>query len=231
MNGIVRKQRSRYLLSMDYEFFNSSIGRTRRLKDHEWPGTIVSCLDDGFRDFSGRFQEIASYEESLGYRVIEASSLTKGQPSRLEALQRRIINPLPEDFQEFHARFGEALAVTRARPFHFWGEERILEEIRDQRMEEKNPKPVSFFRFGQYYQYEAQFYGLWYDSTAGLWRVAVAGMDADEDYDGGIDKVWVTWPSFYEWFQSRMLSDGMNDPFLDGPGQDGAWYDPVWFSA
>ena len=118
--------------------------------------------------------------------------------------------------------------VTRSYPIHLWNEAKILEDA-TQWWRHSFVKPIRFFRFGEYFDREAQHFGLWQEHLGfGAWKVAVTSIDhRDEEYDRDeIDSVYIMGNSFYDWLRDLVERDGLPDPFIE-VGEAGGFLDPA----
>jgi hypothetical protein len=213
-------------MEYDYTFFEETLHRLRHLA---CGGPDVSSLTDApgelfpEQDF-GMAPKIL--KEQGWERVILTRSYArkpgKGLP-RLEALMQ---NRLPEDFCEFHRLYDEALLTTRTFPIHLWSEEKILEELKTWR--DLYPYPLRFFRFGDYWDRNELWFGLWQsDFESNQWKVLITGYDNRDDHlDLGREDEYILAPCFYEWLLDFIKRDGLPDPYMN-IGPEGGFLDPA----
>lgn len=213
-------------MKYNYQFFEESLHQLRRLA---CGGPDVTCLIDAPRqlfpdqDF-GMAPKIL--KEEGWERVILTRSYARKPGKGLAKLGTLMQNHLPEDFLEFHQLYDEALVTTRTLPIHLWSEEKILEEMKTWR--DLYPYPLRFFRFGDYWDRNELWFGLWQsDPDINQWKVLITGYDNRDDHlDHGREDEYILAPSFYEWLKDFIARDGLPDPFMD-IGAGGGVLDPA----
>lgn len=223
-----RKQRT---MSFDYTFFNQTLTRLRRLRSRiSYPWYVLDAAKQiaSSEDLEVAPKVIWTANDTSGETIFDTTSYAKQPGSELRQLIEYLGQTPPEDFLAFHRLYAEALVVTRSYPIHLWSEAKIVEEA-SQWWRHSFVKPIRFFRFGGYFDREAQHFGLWQEHLgSGAWKVAVTSIDQrDEDYDqDNIDSVYIMGNSFYDWLRDLVERDGLPDPFIE-VGEAGGFFDPA----
>jgi hypothetical protein len=216
----------------DYSFFDDSLRKLRRLRSYTYPYYILrGAVEVG----SPRQLEIAPKVISMDVSevsetaVFDTTSYSKEPGSNLRQLLDFLGNELPPDFLAFYKKYAEALVVTRSYPIHLWSEGKMIEEATTRWRLWNLQKPIRFFRFGEYFDCEAQQFGLWQEKVgSGIWRVVVTDIDSrDEEFDADeMDPVYIMGLSFYDWLKDLIDRDGLPDPFIE-VSEKGGFLDPA----
>jgi hypothetical protein len=212
----------------DYRFFEETLHRLRRLRSNTMgSGYLLDAPKQMFpeQDF-GMAPKLLSEDEDHWGRVVLTRSYARKPGKGLARLEALLQNQLPEDFRNFHRLYDEALLTTRTYPIHLWSEERMLEEIDMHR--DLYPYPLRFFRFGEYWDQNEIWFGLWQsDPTTNQWKVMVTGYgNRDDDLDHGREDEYIIAPSFYAWLKDFIARDGIPDPYKN-IGPEGGFLDPA----
>lgn len=178
-------------MKYDYEFFEESLNRLRRLRSNTLgSGYLLDAPEQLFPEQSfGIVPKLLEEDEDHWGRVVLARSYARKPGKGLAKLEALMQSRLPDDFLEFHRLYDEALLTTRTYPIHLWSEEKILEEIGGWR----DPYPIRFFRFAQYWDIYGLYYGLWQETEGGedLRVVIVSHTERDDDLDDAVESEYI----------------------------------------
>ncbi|MEY4484772.1 MAG: hypothetical protein RL693_2224 [Verrucomicrobiota bacterium] len=218
-------------MPFDYTFFDESLSTVRRLRSLVaqygiFDGAAAIGMPEQLAHGPKVIWEAGGDSEEV---VFDTTSYARVPGTNLEKLSEFMENKLPQDFLDFYQRYAEALVVTRSHPIHLWSEDRILEEATESTAMWNRKKPIRFFRFGEYYDYDAQMFGLWQEKPGSdVWKVVVTDhYTNDDEFDvDNVEPILIRGESFYEWLKRLVEKEGLPDPFFD-VGVEGGYLDPV----
>ncbi len=219
-------------MPFDYTFFQESLTKVRRLRSLvAHPGDIFNgAAAIGTPEQLERSPKLIWEAGGDSIEMVcDLTNYARTAGGGLERLGGFLGCQLPGDFLDFHRLYSEALIVTRSYPMHIWSEDRILREAADNVLYRKRKRPYRFFRIGEYYDHDAQMFGLWEENCgSGIWRVVVTDhYTHDSEYDrDNIEPVLVRGASFYQWLKWLVEKDGLPDPFFE-VGEEGGYLDPA----
>jgi hypothetical protein len=218
-------------MNYDYSFFHEALLRPRRYRSGWGAGLISVAKRDGFLCLVG---EPPVLERDDNGSTIELPSLftcpeLEGACELVELLGQG----LPEDFMDFHTKYGEVIVVTRIGPVRLFSWEEIIEQVHDNTVCSLGRKPKRVFRFGGICESDHEFYGL-RQSDEGNWEVIAACQQPDEFLEGATDFGEYEYyksqevpkaiaPSFYDWLLSLIQNDGIAEPYFEAPGGANHW--------
>lgn len=203
-------------MNSKYDLFEQSLQNLRRLRAYSLDKSYL--LDAPFQIFpemeTDMIPRVVEGGEDDPSQVILTKSYARKPGKGLSNLQKIVQRPLPQDFIDFSLLYDEALITTRTYPIYLWNEERILKGIETWR--DLCQEPVRFFRFGEYWDRDSLYFGLWNkDPESSEWQVVIADWsDRDQIYEKHIADEYVLATSFHTWLVSLLERDGLPDPYM-----------------
>lgn len=204
----------------DYSFFHEHSIKRRNYYDNIAPAVIGGGLFDLYgseraakkhHEVVSRPHDIFDFESPSHVRCRGAYS--KGGQS-VQSLEESLQTKLPEDFKQFYEQFGESVIFTRTKPIWLYPLNTIIQKFEDD--PDIEIKEGRFFRFAKYP--DPLYLGLRRQEDAEDWNIVVCtyGLLYSEMI-GQEGRSNIVSPSFYDWLNRLILSDGFPDdayPYL-----------------